>query len=78
MMKFIMKLMNIVKQRPGSFASDIKRYIDIPVMCCFEFGFPNLLSVLKQFPDIFILYRDLPSSKDNYKVKLNPDCFCKY
>lgn len=70
--------MNVIRQRPGIFTCDLKRYIDGPITACFEFGYPNLLSVLKQFPDIFILYRDVPLSKDNFKVKLNEDCFCKF
>lgn len=75
MMILVMKIMNIVLKKQTSIClAELKRILNLPVNGCFEFGYPNLLSLLRQFPDIFVLFKDEIAVKENYKVNLNQDC----
>lgn len=76
MMKFIIRIMKIIKSKEIVTEHELNRYLNIPVTACFEFGYPNILSLLQSFQDIFIINKDELSSRDYYQIKLNPDCLC--
>lgn len=42
----------------------------------FNFGFPNLSSLIQSFPDIFSVSSE-KSLNERSDVRLNPDCPCK-
>uniref|UniRef100_A0A182RVL6 HTH OST-type domain-containing protein n=1 Tax=Anopheles funestus TaxID=62324 RepID=A0A182RVL6_ANOFN len=54
LMKFIMRMVQVVKQRTSISVYDLKLALNVSLGTCFEFGYPNLVAVLNAFSDVFV------------------------
>lgn len=54
-MKFLMSIIRLLEQRPTMMLHEIKNALDCSISTTFEFGYPNLYTLLSAYPDIFCL-----------------------
>lgn len=52
-MKFLMNIIRLLEQRSTMIVHDIKTTLDCSISTTFEFGYPNLFSILTAYEDIF-------------------------
>lgn len=77
MMKFLMHVVNILEQKKTMNVSEIKSVMKLSLTTTFNFGYPNLSSMVQAFSDIFIVGGMDKSLNERSDVLLNPDCPCK-
>uniref|UniRef100_A0A182MZE3 HTH OST-type domain-containing protein n=1 Tax=Anopheles dirus TaxID=7168 RepID=A0A182MZE3_9DIPT len=77
LMKFVVRIVQLVKQRAPINVCDLKTALNVSLGTCFEFGFPNLVSVLNAFSDVFIASSSAYIGEKS-DIELNRDCIlCK-
>ncbi|KAG5678345.1 putative Meiosis regulator and mRNA stability factor 1 [Polypedilum vanderplanki] len=74
MMKFIMHIVNVLEQRKVMNVQEIKSMMKLNLSTCFNFGHPNLSSLLQAFPDIFKTTNNGVNLHERSDVELNSDC----
>uniref|UniRef100_A0A182P0F7 HTH OST-type domain-containing protein n=1 Tax=Anopheles epiroticus TaxID=199890 RepID=A0A182P0F7_9DIPT len=73
LMKFVMRMVQVVKQRTPIRVYDLKLAMNVSLGTCFEFGFPNLVSVLNAFSDVFVANNSSYIGEKS-DIELNRDC----
>uniref|UniRef100_A0A182JXH4 HTH OST-type domain-containing protein n=1 Tax=Anopheles christyi TaxID=43041 RepID=A0A182JXH4_9DIPT len=73
LMKFVMRMVQVVKQRTSISVCDLKLAMNVSLGTCFEFGFPNLVSVLSAFSDVFVASNTTYIGEKS-DIELNRDC----
>ncbi|XP_052864140.1 meiosis regulator and mRNA stability factor 1 [Anopheles cruzii] len=73
LMKFVLRLVQVVKQRAPINVCDLKQTLGVSLRTCFEFGFPNLSSVINAFPDVFVA-NNMACIHERSYIELNRDC----
>nr|XP_049465072.1 meiosis regulator and mRNA stability factor 1 [Anopheles coluzzii] len=73
LMNFVMRMVQVVKQRPSISVYDLKLAMNVSLGTCFEFGFPNLVSVLNAFSDVFVA-SNTTFIGEKSDIELNRDC----
>lgn len=53
LMKFLMNIVRLLEQQTTMTLQDIKTTLDCTISTTFEYGYPNLLSILTAYDDIF-------------------------
>lgn len=71
--KFIISLIKIFERKSVLNISDLKSMMNITVSTCFEFGFPNVSSLIQANPDIFKV-SNTSIITERSDVELNPNC----
>lgn len=51
--KFILRIIGVLEMMNAISVAEIKSILNIGIVDCFEFGYPNLTSLLQSFSDIF-------------------------
>lgn len=75
LMRFVVRIVQVLKQRSPISVFDLKNSLNISLCTCFEFGYPNISSLIGAFPDIFVSNNYLHERAD---IELNRDCIlCK-
>lgn len=75
LMRFVVRIVQVLKQRSPISLFDLKNTLHITLCTCFEFGYPNISSLIGAFPDIFVSNNYLHERAD---IELNRDCIlCK-
>lgn len=75
LMRFVVRIVQVLKQRSPISLFDLKNTLNMSLYTCFEFGFPNISSLIGAFPDIFVSNNYLHERAD---IELNRDCIlCK-
>ncbi|XP_058451515.1 meiosis regulator and mRNA stability factor 1 [Malaya genurostris] len=72
MMKFIVRIIQVLKQRSPINLLDLKHTLNMSLCTCFEFGYPNISSLIGAFPDIFVVSNNYVHERAD--VELNRDC----
>lgn len=74
-MKFLMHISNLLEQRKVMNVQEIKSTLKLSLTTCFNFGHPNLASVVQAFPDIFSSTSRVSGNvNDRSEIELNPEC----
>lgn len=71
--KFIINLIKIFERKSILNISDLKSMLNITVSTCFEFGYPNVSSLIQANPDIFKASNSSLITERS-DVELNPTC----
>uniref|UniRef100_A0A182XZK0 HTH OST-type domain-containing protein n=1 Tax=Anopheles stephensi TaxID=30069 RepID=A0A182XZK0_ANOST len=74
LMKFVMRMVQVVKQRSSISVYDLKLAMNVSLGTCFEFGYPNLVAVLNAFSDVFVAGGNSTFISDKSDIELNRDC----
>lgn len=74
LMKFVMRMVQVIKQRTSISVYDLKLVMNVSLGTCFEFGYPNLVAVLNAFSDVFVAGGDSAFISDKSDIELNRDC----
>ncbi|XP_050076598.1 meiosis regulator and mRNA stability factor 1 [Anopheles maculipalpis] len=74
LMKFVMRMVQVVKQRTSISVYDLKLAMNVSLGTCFEFGYPNLVTVLNAFSDVFVAVGNCSVISDKSDIELNRDC----
>ncbi|XP_053696095.1 meiosis regulator and mRNA stability factor 1 [Sabethes cyaneus] len=72
MMKFIVRIIQVLKQRSPMNVMDLKHALNMSLGTCFEFGYPNISSLIGAFPDIFVASNNYVHERTD--IELNRDC----
>uniref|UniRef100_A0A182W7T7 HTH OST-type domain-containing protein n=1 Tax=Anopheles minimus TaxID=112268 RepID=A0A182W7T7_9DIPT len=72
LMKFVMRMVQVVKQRTSISVYDLKLAMNVSLGTCFEFGYPNLVAVLNAFSDVFVAV-NATYINDKSDIELNRD-----
>ncbi|XP_058815604.1 meiosis regulator and mRNA stability factor 1 [Topomyia yanbarensis] len=72
MMKFIVRIIQVLKQRSPINLLDLKHALNMSLCTCFEFGYPNISTLIGAFPDIFTVSNNYVHERAD--VELNRDC----
>lgn len=78
LMKFLMHIVNILEHKPRMSVNEIKSTMKLNLTSTFNLGYPNLASVVRDFPDIFVITGEDKGIKDCFDVELSPECPCEY
>lgn len=76
MMKFMMHVVNLLEQKKTMNVQEIKSLMKLNLTATFNFGFPNVSSLLHAYSDVFSIVGD-KNVHERCGVELNPDCPCK-
>ncbi|XP_075149215.1 meiosis regulator and mRNA stability factor 1-like protein [Haematobia irritans] len=77
-MHFIMNIIRLLEQRSPMLLVDVKNAIDCSITTTFEFGYPNLFSVLSAYSDLFYVNVAVPLERSevglvgNAELRLAP------
>lgn len=75
LMRFVVRIVQVLKQRSPISLFDLKSTLKMSLCTCFEYGYPNISSLIGAFPDIFVSNNYLHERAD---IELNRDCIlCK-
>lgn len=77
MMKFMMHVVNLLEQKKTMNVQEIKSMMKLNLTSTFNFGFPNVSSLLHAYSDIFAIVGD-KNIHDRCEVELNPSCPCEF
>ncbi|XP_055549128.1 meiosis regulator and mRNA stability factor 1 [Wyeomyia smithii] len=72
MMKFIVRIIQVLKQRSPMNLIDLKHALNMSLCTCFEFGYPNISSLIGAFPDVFVASNNYVHERAD--IELNRDC----
>ncbi|XP_065358412.1 meiosis regulator and mRNA stability factor 1 [Calliphora vicina] len=70
-MKFLMNVIRLLEQRSTMIVHDIKTALDCTITTTFEFGYPNLFSILTAYDDIFNV--NLGVTQERSEITLVPN-----
>lgn len=73
-MHFLMDIMRLLEQRPTMLLLEIKNALDCTISTTFEFGYPNLFSIVTSYSDIF--YVHLGATLERSEISLVGNCEC--
>ncbi|XP_067620766.1 uncharacterized protein Marf1 [Eurosta solidaginis] len=71
-LKFLLCIINVLEKRSSIMLSELRRALHCNIRTTFEFGYPNLFTVLSAYNDIFIVHVD--TSQDRREISLQPNC----
>ncbi|XP_022223062.2 meiosis regulator and mRNA stability factor 1 isoform X2 [Drosophila obscura] len=71
-MRFLMSIVRMLEQRPSMYLYEIKSGLDCGLSTTFEFGFPNLYSVVAAHEDLFTINKG--PTQERSDVSLNVNC----
>ncbi|XP_053961147.1 uncharacterized protein LOC128865143 isoform X1 [Anastrepha ludens] len=71
-LKFLLSIIRLVEKRNTVLLTEIKSTLHCNITTTFEFGFPNLFSVLAAHNDIFVVNVGL--TQERSEVSLHPNC----
>lgn len=75
LMRFVVRIVQVLKQRSPISLFDLKNTLNVSLCTCFEFGYPNVSSLIGAFPDIFV---STSYHHERVDIELNRDCIlCK-
>lgn len=75
--KFLMHIVNILEHKPRMSIGEIRSTMKLNLTSTFNLGYPNLASVVKDFPDIFVVSNEEKGMKDCFDVELSDECPCE-
>lgn len=75
-MQFLMNMIRLLEQRSPMLLLEIKNALDCSISTTFEFGYPNLFSVISTYSDIF--YVNLGVTLERSEVGLVGNNECKF
>jgi meiosis arrest female protein 1 len=75
-MKFILDIVQILQTTSPLNLIDLKTMMNMTVTTCFEFGYPNISSLIHAFGDLF-LSSNATNVHERSDIELNPECICK-
>ncbi|XP_035774817.1 meiosis regulator and mRNA stability factor 1-like [Anopheles albimanus] len=73
LMKFVVRMVQVLKQQAPITMYDLKQTLNVSLGTCFEFGYPNLSSVINAFADVFNA-ANLPYLNERSEIDLNREC----
>lgn len=71
-MRFLISLVRLLEQRPSMYLHELKTALDCGLSSTFEFGFPNLYSVIVAHDDLFTINNG--PTQERSDVTLNVNC----
>ncbi|KAH8251987.1 hypothetical protein KR032_001793, partial [Drosophila birchii] len=71
-MKFLMNIVRLLEQRPNMYVYEIRSALECALTTTFEFGFPNLYSLVAAYDDIFTINNG--PTQERSDVTLNDNC----
>ncbi|XP_020814269.1 uncharacterized protein LOC110188772 isoform X2 [Drosophila serrata] len=71
-MKFLMNIVRLLEQRPNMYVYEIRSALECGLTTTFEFGFPNLYSIIAAYDDIFTINNG--PTQERSDVTLNNNC----
>jgi len=71
-MKFIIAIVRMLEQRPSMYLYEIKNGLNCGLSTTFEFGFPNLYSVVAAHKDLFSINNG--PTQERSEVSINMNC----
>ncbi|XP_016949240.2 uncharacterized protein LOC108023981 isoform X2 [Drosophila biarmipes] len=71
-MRFLITIVRMLEQRPGMYLHEIKKSLNIGLATTFEFGFPNLYSMIAAYKDLFTVIKGQTQERAN--ISLTFDC----
>ncbi|XP_043063818.1 LOW QUALITY PROTEIN: meiosis regulator and mRNA stability factor 1 [Drosophila ficusphila] len=74
-MRFLIKIVQVLEQRTSMYLYEIKISLDIGLTTTFEFGFPNLYSVIAAYQDLFTLNNG--PTQERSEVSLTVNCMLR-
>jgi meiosis arrest female protein 1 len=80
MMKFVIHVVNILEQRKTINIQDLKSLMKLSLTATFNFGHPNVSSLVHAFPDVFKVVNASGEEKsihERSEIELNPCCPCE-
>ncbi|SPP85562.1 blast:Meiosis arrest female protein 1 [Drosophila guanche] len=75
-MRFLMSIVRMLEQRPSMYLYEIKSGLDCGLSTTFEFGFPNLYSVVAAHEDLFTINKG--PTQERSDVSLNVNCELRF
>ena len=80
-MKLLLHIANVLEQKKKMNIQEIKSIVKIGFNTTFNFGFPNISSLIEAYPDIFVILTGCgageKASNERCEFELNPSCPCK-
>ncbi|XP_053673768.1 meiosis regulator and mRNA stability factor 1 [Anopheles nili] len=73
LMRFVVRIVQAVKQRAPINVYDLKMALNVSLGTCFELGYPNFLTVLNTFSDVFVA-NNSSFITEKSDIELNRDC----
>ncbi|XP_030377881.1 meiosis regulator and mRNA stability factor 1 [Scaptodrosophila lebanonensis] len=70
--RFLMSIVRLLEQRPSMYLHEIKSALECGIATTFEFGFPNLYSVIAAHEDLFTINNG--PTQERSDVSLNVNC----
>ena len=77
-MKFLINIIRLLEQRTVMVVHDIKIALDCSINTTFEFGYPNLFSILTAYEDLFNINLGTTQERSEITLVLNSECMYKY
>ncbi|XP_049302424.1 meiosis regulator and mRNA stability factor 1 [Bactrocera dorsalis] len=71
-LKFLLSIIRVVEKRTTVLLIEIKSSLHCNITTTFEFGFPNLFSIISAFNDIFVINMGL--TQERSEISLQPNC----
>lgn len=81
MMKFVIHVANILEQKKTMNIQELKSIMKLSLTATFNFGHPNVSSLVHAFPDVFKFVNSGGDDKNVHErsdVELNSNCPCKF
>lgn len=81
MMKFLVHVVNILEHRTKISIQEIKSIMKLNVSTTFNFGYPNVSSLIQAFPDIFKVEASVVGEKscvERIEIEVKPECPRKF
>ncbi|XP_013101916.2 meiosis regulator and mRNA stability factor 1 isoform X1 [Stomoxys calcitrans] len=73
LMHFIMNIIRLLEQRSPMLLLDIKNALDCSITSTFEFGYPNLFSVISTYSDLFYVNAGVPLERSEVGLAGNAE-----
>lgn len=77
LMKFMMHVVSLLEQKKKINIQEVKSMMKLNLTATFNFGFPNVSSLLHAYTDIFTIVGD-KNVHERCEVELNPNCPCEF
>ncbi|XP_030240861.1 meiosis regulator and mRNA stability factor 1 isoform X1 [Drosophila navojoa] len=71
-MRFLVSIVRLLEQRPSMYLYELKNSLDCGLSTTFEYGFPNLYSVIVAHDDLFTI--NMGATQERSDVALNVNC----
>ncbi|XP_017475841.1 PREDICTED: uncharacterized protein LOC108366075 [Rhagoletis zephyria] len=71
-LKFLLSIIRLLEKRTTVLLTEIKNALECGITTTFEFGFPNLFSVVSAYTDIFVVNAGL--TQERSEISLQPNC----